>query len=252
MSGHIDVHAHLGEFGSFLMPRCGADAMVRKMDAMGVERMILSANMAFGSDHRLGNEEAAAAAAAHLGRIFFYAVANPNYPREMAEDLERLTGRPGFAGVKLHPTTNSVALEHESYEPAWALAESRGFPVLTHFWFGNGLCGAPNVKKVVARHPKVTLILAHLGGLEGAWRGVPQLAAECPALWFDTCGSRHPRGAIETLVEEGLASRLLYGSDAPWIDPGGQLGKVLYADIPEDARAAILEGNARRLFGWRK
>jgi hypothetical protein len=96
----------------------------------------------------------------------------------------------------------------------------------------------------------VQILLAHLGGFDRAYREVPALAGEFPNLWFDTSGSRHPRGMMEWLVRQGLAGRLLYGSDMPFIDPGSQLGKVLYADIPEEARAAILGGNARRLFGW--
>ena len=252
MSGHIDAHAHLGEHGHFLMPMCGADDLVRRMDALGVERTALSANAAFASDFRLGNDQAAAAAAAHPGRIFFYAVANPHYPEELVGELERSAARPGFVGVKLHSTTHNTALDAPAYEPAWAWAVARGCPVLVHFWTGHGLCGQTNVRRVAARWPGVRLILAHLGGFENSWREVLTLAGELPGLWFDTCGSRHPRGAIEGLVAGGLARRLLYGSDMPWIDPGSQLGKVLYADIPEEAKAAILGGNARRLFGWKE
>ncbi|HOX07126.1 MAG TPA: amidohydrolase family protein [Planctomycetota bacterium] len=250
MSGFVDAHAHLGAHGDFLMPRGGADDLVRRMDALGVERTALSANAAFCSDFRLGNDQAAAAAAAHPGRIFFYAVANPHYPDGMAPELERCAGLPGFVGVKLHSTTHNVALDSSLYDPAWSWARERGCPVLVHFWAAHGLCGSGNVRKAAARWPGVKLVLAHLGGFGEAWRELLPLAAEHPRLWFDTCGSRHARGAIEGLVAGGRAGRLLYGSDAPWIDPGSQIGKVLYADIPEGARAAILGGNARRLFGW--
>ena len=251
MSGHIDAHAHLGDHGQFWMPRSGADQLVRRMDALGVERTALSANAAICSDFRLGNDLAAAAAAAHPGRIFFYAVANPHYPDGLVRELERCAGRPGFVGVKLHSTTHNVALDSPAYDPTWAWAAERGLPVLVHFWTGHGLCGQDNVRQVAGRWPGVRLVLAHLGGFENSWRELLPLAGEFPGLWFDTCGSRHARGAIAKLVAGGLAGRLLYGSDAPWIDPGSQLGKILYADIPGDAREAILGGNARRLFGWR-
>ena len=76
------------------------------------------------------------------------------------------------------------------------------------------------------------------------------MAREHGNLWFDTCGSMHCRGAIRELVAGGLGDRLIYGSDMPFIDPGAQLGKIIYADIDEKVKAAILGGNARRLFGW--
>jgi predicted TIM-barrel fold metal-dependent hydrolase len=251
VSGFVDAHGHLGEHGPFCVPRGGAAELVRRMDALGVERLVLSAHAAFDSDHRLGNDQAAAAAAAHPGRIFFYAVANPNYPEETAAELDRCASRPGFVGVKLHPSIHRCALEAPGYELAWAWAAKRGCPVLTHFWVGDERCGPACVRRSAGRWGGVKLILAHLGGVENSWREVLNLAGEFPGLWFDTCGSRHPRGAIQRLVAGGLAPRLLYGSDMPFIDPGSQLGKVLFADIPEDARAAILGGNARRLFGWR-
>jgi predicted TIM-barrel fold metal-dependent hydrolase len=103
---------------------------------------------------------------------------------------------------------------------------------------------------VASRYPEVRIILAHLGGVGNDYRSVAPLAEAHPNLYFDTCGSRHCRGTLEELVASGLGSRLLYGSDMPFIDPGSQLGKVQHAKIPEDVRAAVLRGNALRLFGW--
>ncbi len=252
MSGFIDVHGHLGEYGPFWVPRGSAAELVRRMDDLGVERLALSSQMAFASDYSLGNDQAAAAARGHPGRIFFYAVANPRYPDEMASELDRLVARDGFAGVKLHPSVHGCALESSGYEEVWTWATRHRCLVLTHFWVGDPFCGPGNVRKVAARYPDVQIILAHLGGFENVRQEILALAAECPNLWFDTSGSRHPRGLIAALVAVGLAGRLLYGSDMPFVDPGGQLGKVLHADVPESSRTAIMGGNARRLFGWQE
>ena len=250
MSGHIDAHGHLGEYGQFRVPRGTAGDLIHRMDLMGVERLAISAHAAFASDYRWGNGLAAEAAAQHPGRIFFYAVANPGYPLEIEAELERCAGRPGFVGVKLHPAVHACALEAPAYAAAWRWAGRRRAPVLTHFWKGDTHCGADNVRRVAGAHPEVQLVLAHLGGFDRGYQELPSLAAEFPNLWFDTSGSRHPRGIIEDLTAAGLAGRLLYGSDMPFIDPGSQLGKVLYADVPEEAKRAILRGNALRLFGW--
>jgi len=249
MTGHIDAHGHLGEYGPFHAPRNSADDLVRRMDALGVARLVLSAHAAFSSDYRWGNDLTAAAAARHPGRLFGYAVVNPNYPEEASEELERCFITGGFAGIKLHPATHQHRLEDTGYQEVWKQAERHRCPVLVHYWEKDPWCGPENLRQVAARQPGVQLVLAHLGGTEG-FRRMPALAREFPNLWFDTSGSRHPRGMIEWLVGRGLAGRLLYGSDMPFIDPGSQLGKVLYADIPGEARAAILGGNARRLFGW--
>jgi len=250
VSEYVDAHAHLGPHGPFCIPAHGAADMVRRMDALGVERLVLSSHAAFSSDHKWGNDLAARACADHPGRIFAYAGANPNYPEEVREELKRCFSRPGFVGIKLHAVTHECKLEDPKYADAWQWAAERGCPVLVHYWDPSPICGPDNLKEVASRYAKVQIIVAHMGGLGTVHRALPDLAAEHPNLWFDTCCSRSSRGTIEYLIEKGLGGRLLYGSDMPFIDPGSQLGKVLYADIPEDSRAAVLGGNARRLFGW--
>jgi len=252
MTGYIDAHGHLGEYGPFRIPRAGAGDLVRRMDALGVERLVLSSHAAFASDYRWGNDQTAAAAEAHPGRIFGYAVANPHFCEEAGAELDRCLARPGFVGVKLHPTVHDYPLDGPGYRSAWEWAERRGLPVLTHFTLGDRRCGAEQVRQVLRRHSGVRLLLAHLGGSgRDVLRELPILAAELPQVWFDTAGSRHYRGMIARLVAAGLAPRLLYGSDMPFIDPGPQLGKIVFADIAEDARAAILGANARSFFGWK-
>jgi predicted TIM-barrel fold metal-dependent hydrolase len=217
---------------------------------MGVERLVLSSHAAFSSDHKWGNRIASEACARHPGRLFAYAGVNPNYPAEVRSDLEWCFSREGFVGIKLHAATHEYRLEDSGYRAAWEWAAQHRVPVLVHFWNNSSRCGPGNVRRVASKYPDVRIVLAHLGGAGSDYRAVPPLAREHENLLFDTCGSRHCRGMVEELVAAGLADRLMYGSDMPFIDPGSQLGKIVYAEIPEDARTAILGGNARRLFGW--
>ncbi len=250
MSGYIDAHAHVGDYGGMLVPRCAPDDMVRRLDALGVERLLVAQNAAFCSDYHVGNRLSAKAAERHAGRLFFYAVVNPNYPGEAEDEIDHFADHPGFVGLKLHAAVHEHPLEGPGYGAAWEFAARRGCPVLIHFWTEDKCCGPDNLRAVAAKYPGVRIIVAHLGGFGTKHRELPELAARHPNLWFDTCCSQSSRGTISWLVENGLGERLLYGSDMPFIDPGAQLGKVLYADIPEEVRAAILGGNARRLFGW--
>jgi predicted TIM-barrel fold metal-dependent hydrolase len=56
-----------------------------------------------------------------------------------------------------------------------------------------------------------------------------------------------PYGPMRFL-EEFAADRLLFGSGLPGFSPGGLIAHVTYADIDDDAKAAILAGNTRRLL----
>jgi predicted TIM-barrel fold metal-dependent hydrolase len=44
------------------------------------------------------------------------------------------------------------------------------------------------------------------------------------------------------------ADRVLSGSDIPFVDPRGQLGRVAFARLPDDALRLVLGANARRLW----
>ena len=61
--------------------------------------------------------------------------------------------------------------------------------------------------------------------------------------------SRAPYRIVEHFVSEVGAERVLFGTDAPWMSIQQQLGRVLFADIPDAAKRQILVGNAQQLLG---
>ena len=50
-------------------------------------------------------------------------------------------------------------------------------------------------------------------------------------------------------MAEAGADRVLFGSDTPLMDPRSQLGKIITANISDEAKRQILGDNARRLLG---
>ena len=70
-----------------------------------------------------------------------------------------------------------------------------------------------------------------------------------PNVYLETCGSGATHGAIEFGVEHAGADRVLYGSDYVQFDMRQQVGKIVTADVPEDAKRKILGLNAIKLLG---
>jgi len=95
----------------------------------------------------------------------------------------------------------------------------------------------------VRRYPDVSLIIPHMGMLNGGQERVQAQFRDHPNIHFDTSLGQ----VNETIVQTLGASRLLYGCDYPYGWPGDNLRRVQRLKIPEDEKELILGGNVRRL-----
>ena len=241
----IDSHAHLGQWASSVIPDGDAPALVRDMDACGVEAAIVSSFQGISCAWKRGNREVAAAIRAFPRRLYGYAVANPNHPDEIAAELEWCFGQEGFVGVKLHCALHAVPLGHPAYDPAFEFADAHGLPVLVHDEHR-----AEVIEPLLERFGRARILAAHAGRWDG--RLVPdaiRLAAAHENLFLDLAASAVYHGALERMVEIAGVEKVLYGSDCPLMDQSYQMGRVLHARLTRDQKEAILHENSRRLFG---
>ena len=68
-------------------------------------------------------------------------------------------------------------------------------------------------------------------------------------LYLDLTYSRNHTGLIEHFVKEVGADRLVWGSDEPLFSMSQQVGKILFARIPDADKKKILWDNGARIFG---
>src|SRR5947208_3516567 len=95
----------------------------------------------------------------------------------------------------------------------------------------------------VRRYPDVTLIIPHIGMLNGGQERVQAQFRDNPNIHFDTS-----LGQInETIVQTLGASRLLYGCDYPYGWPADNLRRVQRLKILEEEKDLMLGGNVKRL-----
>ena len=115
--------------------------------------------------------------------------------------------------------------------------QGRGVPTLGH----------PFTPGLNADHPDAIIIIAHHFGPENLDKALP-LVKDRPNIYVDTPVSLLPLGTVERLVEEFGVDRVLFGTDMPYLNGGGQIGKVLLAKLDDETKKTILSGNAKRLF----
>lgn len=246
----IDAHAHLPPDASL------APSMMRAFRANGVGRVIISslgrgAWPAFPDDRQVAaaNDDTFAACERHGRFCAGYAYLNPQ--GQWKREIKRWTGHRRFAGVKLWISLKNAAGDPGACLPVLRYAADGGFPVLVHSFFRNGgqLPGEldpAELARLAGQVPAARIIMAHLGGAPE--KGLAAVAAR-ENVFVDTSGKPPARGEVEVALRLCGPERVLFGSDMPCRTVQSQLGRVLAAEITPEARALVLGGNARALFG---
>jgi hypothetical protein len=179
-------------------------------------------------------------------------------PGEMVAHLAELAGA-GVRGVKLHPVSQGFSPNDPRLHPIYDLCSEAGLVVLSHS--GPGHRGAASARPrefapVLARWPRLRLVLAHLGG--ASWPETAELADDFPQAAFDLseiiewAGAPNAPSAAELagLIGRVGPDRVMLGSDFPWYDPARTADRVDgLPGLGAAERAAILGGTAVRLFG---
>lgn len=164
----------------------------------------------------------------------------------------------GARGVKLHPNSQRIHPADPTMDPVYLALVERALPLITHVGVdkrGQGLAEFPAFAEMLARHPRLPFVAAHLGGSE--WRSTEAFAQAHPSALFDLCeivewvGSEHGPTAIQLarLIRSVGADRVLLGSDFPWYDPHRTIQRVY--DLPllsTEEKESICGGNAARLL----
>jgi predicted TIM-barrel fold metal-dependent hydrolase len=243
----VDAHCHLGFFRNFHIPRNDVSGLLDEMDRLGIDVAALAHHAGISSDFRLGNDEVAAAIAAHPDRFVGYCVINPNFPDEVQAELERCFSIPGFRGVKVHPELHGdYPLDGPHYRPAWEFVNRHRLPLLSHSYFGGDSLAV--FDRLAAEYPDATVLLGH-AGLDLGLPDAIALVKRHPNVLLDLTGPLMWDRMAPVLLEHLPADRLVYGSDIPFVSGALQLGGLVCADVPRADLEQIAGLNACRMFG---
>ncbi len=243
-----DMHGHMGVYHSIYFPRPNAADMVGTMDEAGVRLLVFSHHGALQSPD-LGNRLSIDAVRQFPDRLRAYCVINPNYPENVARELDSFDELfpQVYVGFKFLSDYHEIALTDPGYAPALEIADQRGLPVLMHTWGGSRYDGPEEVRGVAERYPNARLLLGH--SCHGDWDAAVRLARDFPNIYLELTAVFDDRGVIETFVQEAGSDRMLFGTDLPWFDPHHAIGVLMNADITDDDRHNICHRNAEKLLG---
>jgi predicted TIM-barrel fold metal-dependent hydrolase len=204
------------------------------------------------------NEWSAELAAAHpdvLHSATFFP--EPAADRYVAAAIEA-----GARVFKAHVQVGAYDPRDEFLDPVWGRLAEAGIPVVVHCGSGphpGGFTGPGPFAAVLARHPALTAVIAHLGAPEYA--EFIALADRYPRVHLDTTMAgtdffaairpelAFPPGLRPRLAD--LGDRVLLGTDFPSIPHPyqHQLDALARLDLGDDWLRAVCYGNAARLLG---
>lgn len=237
--------------------RIEAEEIVGRLVAAGVDRLVGLCYSHVPDMARDLNRFMADLGRAHAAVIPFGTVL-PGEPDEAAIIDEAL--RLGLRGFKLHCHVQKLTPDDARLDYVYRRAADAGVPVVIHAGRapcleGYGvdpaaLCDVAATRRMLERHPRLTMIVPHLGADQEAAHFA--LLDQFPNLYLDTtmavAGGLGPDADPAPLARH--AERILFGTDFPNI-PYGWRHELdwLRAHVPEPALGRILGGNAARLFG---
>jgi aminocarboxymuconate-semialdehyde decarboxylase len=231
------------------------------------------------------NDQIARLVAAHPDRFLGIATLPMQAPQRAADELIRAVRTLKLRGAMIGSNVQGKNLDDPSLEPLWAAAAELEALLLVHpvnvagaerlrSYYLNNLIGNPLDTTIAAaclvfggvleRHPKLKVCLVHGGGFTpyqaGRWvhgwhvRPEPKVNVKrSPEPWiarffYDTI--LHALPQLEFLVSSVGAARVMLGSDYPYdMGTGECVRQVKALSISDADKAAVLEGNARALFG---
>lgn len=168
----------------------------------------------------------------------------------------------GLSGVKLHCHVQCFAPDAPELHEVYDACAAAGLPLVMHAGREpaspayrcdpHAICSADRIERVLTDHPRLTLVVPHLGADE--YDAYERLLGRHENLWLDT--TMAVAGYFPAPVPVRLLSarpeRLLYGTDFPNLPYAWdrELGKLAALNLPEEHLAGILGGNAQRLYGF--
>lgn len=244
----IDAHAHIGPLAAYYNPETTLEEIIRLMDKTGIRVICATGMDCLNNNVVEGNERIFRAIQEFPDRILGYCTVNPWNIAEMESELKKYKCCPGFIGIKIHPSDHNYPVTGENYKLVWECAQEYNLVVLSHTWADGPTCPPESFAGVLEKYPDMKLLLGHSGGLYYGYEQCYRLVREFPNVYMELCGCEGSRTWLATVLDRVPYGKVVFGTDQVFHDPRYLLGRVIFADISEEAKTAILSGNMKRIL----
>ena len=220
------------------------------LDEWGVDKAVLLPIATKPTQQRIINDWAAEN---NQGKIVSFGSVHPE-AEDLEEELYRIKEL-GLRGIKLHPDYQGFFINEPRVDRMFSLLEELGLPVTIHA----GLdplspdliyCEPEPCAEMLRRHPKLRVILAHMGGNERWQDSFEHICGMSGEVYLDTSYPMYiPDELMFRMIRRHGASRVLFASDCPWTSSRDAFEKIDALPLTDDEKEQIFFKNAQYVIG---
>ena len=237
-----------------------ADDLLAAMDRDGVDQAVV---MGMGWTHHQvaveANEYIIQTVADNPGRLTGFCSVNPGWGEPAVTEAQRCFDA-GLVGIgELHADTQKFDItDVAAMAPVMELARSDRLPVLVHAsepvghqYPGKGGTTPDKLYRFIQNFPGNVIICAHWGGGLPFYSLMPEVKESLKNVYFDSAATPflYRPEAFGAVSELAGAGKVLFASDFPLLEMSRPLEQARNAGLAADVEAALLWGNAAKLFG---
>lgn len=238
----IDAHCHAGKGDGLSGPwdtEAPLDQYLHYASESKIARTIVFP--AFHTDYAVANRAVAGLVARYPRRLWGFAFIHAERDRgHVFEMVQTAVKQYGFRGIKVHRRDAPISRE------ICEAASHFNLPVLYDV-----VDEVASIELFARQYPKVNFIIPHLGSFGDDWKA--QLAitdhlVRHNNVFTDTSGVRR-FDLLRHCFRRAGASKIIFGSDGPWLHPGVELSKVFFLKASSSDTERMLSGNILSLIG---
>ncbi len=239
----VDAHVHFGipneGAGAHTPVKYTEEMLLEAMEVAGVDVSVIMPLLQVSDYDYLIN-----AYKRHPRKFIPVAMVDPWAFADIREAVQRFFDM-GFRGIKLRPTGQRFTIDDYYFlGPLYEICSDLALPITIHT--GEDVANTPlQCHDIAVRYPQLTVVVAHAG-----WRTLTEQAIEaarrCPNIILDETSGHSLQ--LRRAVEELGPSRIVMGSDSPYMDVRVEIVKVRTAVEDHDAQRAILGENAMKVW----
>ncbi len=193
------------------------------------------------------------AAACQKGNFYSFGSVFPT-AENAVEELHRIKEL-GLKGVKLHPDYQDFFVNDPAVFPVYEAAADLQLPVAFHagrdpYSPDTVHCTPAMLAEISSRFPTLTIIAAHMGGMEMPDE-VERYLLDCGNVYFDTAFATRTLDADRcgTLIRRHGIEKVFFATDFPWSTIEKETELLQKCGFSDEELEMIYYKNAERVFG---